>query len=294
MFDSLPRFLTTREFADLIRVKERKVYDLVATGDVPHSRATGKLLFPREAVLAWIEKCGDAPSVESDVPPVVLGSHDPLLEWAIRESNCGLASLFDGSVDGLERFARREGVASGLHIPNPEGQGWNTERVESQLAYKSIVLLEWAKRTRGLILPAGNPAGIRSISGLKGLTVVKRQETAGSHLLLMKELEAAGLRESDIVMSGPVARDERDAAQAVFNGEADAAFGLESAARQSRLSFVPLCVERFDLVVSRRDYFQPPFQKLLDFIRTERFQDRAYSLGGYDVSGLGTVHFNGY
>ncbi|MEP3304507.1 MAG: helix-turn-helix domain-containing protein, partial [Roseibium sp.] len=49
MLEDLPRYLTTRELADLIRVKERKVYDLAATGDVPHSRATGKLLFPRDA-----------------------------------------------------------------------------------------------------------------------------------------------------------------------------------------------------------------------------------------------------
>ena len=42
-----PEFLTTREVAALLRVKERKVYDLAAAGDIPCRRVTGKLLFPK-------------------------------------------------------------------------------------------------------------------------------------------------------------------------------------------------------------------------------------------------------
>ena len=47
-----PLFLTTREVADLLRVKERKVYDLAAADEIPHRRITGKLLFPRAELLA--------------------------------------------------------------------------------------------------------------------------------------------------------------------------------------------------------------------------------------------------
>ena len=43
-------YLTTKEVADLLRLKERKVYDLVAEGGIPCVRATGKLLFPRDLV----------------------------------------------------------------------------------------------------------------------------------------------------------------------------------------------------------------------------------------------------
>ncbi|MFD1696583.1 helix-turn-helix transcriptional regulator [Roseibium aestuarii] len=293
MDDDLPRYLTTREFADLIRVKERKVYDLVASGDVPHSRATGKLLFPRDAVLAWIERSSDAQLLDGEAPAVMLGSHDPLLEWAIRESRCGLACLFDGSLDGLSRFARHEGVAAGLHVPNEDGSGWNTDRVSSAFGYRPVVLMQWAQRSRGLVLASGNPAGVRDVAGLRGLRVVRRQDSAGSHILFLAALRDAGLEPHDVIMDGPMMRDEREAAQAVFTGEADAAFGLEMAARQSRLDFVPVCRERFDIVISRRDFFEPAFQTLLAFTRTPAFHDKAQALGGYDVTGLGTVHFNG-
>jgi excisionase family DNA binding protein len=47
-------FLTTRELASLLRVKERKVYDLVAAGALPVRRVTGKLLFPRDEIDVWL------------------------------------------------------------------------------------------------------------------------------------------------------------------------------------------------------------------------------------------------
>ena len=49
-----PEYLTTKEVADLLRLKERKVYDLAADEVIPCTRATGKLLFSRAAVDRWL------------------------------------------------------------------------------------------------------------------------------------------------------------------------------------------------------------------------------------------------
>ncbi|MGB1612859.1 MAG: helix-turn-helix domain-containing protein, partial [Arenicellales bacterium] len=54
MSESTDDFLTTREVALLLRVKERKVYDLVARQEIPFVKATGKLLFHRHAIEAWL------------------------------------------------------------------------------------------------------------------------------------------------------------------------------------------------------------------------------------------------
>ncbi len=64
-------------------------------------------------------------------------------------------------------------------------------------------------------------------------------------------------------------------------------------ARQFRQGFTPLIVERFDLLIWRKAYFDPPMQKLLRFCASDVFGQRAQELGGYDVTGFGTVHFNG-
>jgi len=139
-------YLTTRELAELLRIKERKVYDLAAAGDVPCSRATGKLLFPRAAVDAWVTSksvgFGSMPAAAAR-PNVFLGSHDPLLDWALRESGAGLATYFDGSLDGLERFAQGQGVATGLHVFDPPGASWRDP-------IRPVIGIPWLRVPRGL------------------------------------------------------------------------------------------------------------------------------------------------
>jgi putative molybdopterin biosynthesis protein len=295
MSTDLPRYLTTRELADLLRVKERKVYELAASGDIPCSRATGKLLFPRDEIEAWLtrHRAGPGSTTSSVRPNVFAGSHDPLLEWALRESRSGLAAFLDGSFDGLERLHRGEAIAAGVHIVEPEAGDWNRAHVEESLGGESVVLLEWAWREQGLILPSGNPREIHCFADLKGRRFIPRQPEAGTYVLFQILLDREGVSASDLELVAPPARTQTDIAAAVADGKADAGLGLACVARQFRLEFIPLTRERFDIIVYRRPYFDAPFQRLMDFCRSPAFSTRANELGGYDVSGFGRVHYNG-
>ncbi len=51
-------------------------------------------------------------------------------------------------------------------------------------------------------------------------------------------------------------------------------------------------IERLDLVLRRRDYFEPGVQALLAFARSPEMREHAATLGGYDVSATGRVVFN--
>jgi molybdate-binding protein len=254
----------------------------------------GKLLFPRQAIEAWLAESssGYTPTMPAHGPSVVLGSHDPLLEWALRESRSGLATFFDGSFDGLDRFAQNEGVATGLHVFDPASKEWNIPVVRERFARQRIVLVEWAWRERGMIVAAKSEKKISGIAALKGMRVVPRQPEAGSQGLFMHLLAEAGLGPKDVSFTAP-ARSETDAAVAVYEGVADAAFGLKGLARQHGLGFVPIVKERFDLLVDRRSWFEPPMQRFLEFCRTDGFLARASEQHGYDASGFGRVHFNG-
>lgn len=291
--DLTSRYLTTKELADLLRIKERKVYELAASGEVPCSRATGKLLFPRDKVDAWLEDNSSGPTTSSAAaaPAVMLGSHDPLLDWAMRESRCGLAAYFDSSIDGLERFANHEGIATGLHIPDPLSDDWNVAAVKQALSSRDVVVMEWAKRQRGLILPPDNPAAVSTLSDVKSLRLAARQPEAGSQILFAKLLEADGIAAQDVNWTKP-ARSEADAALMVQDGSADIAFGLASVATQLRLEFVPALQERYDLVVDRRAWFEPSMQTLAAFCRSPALAARAAALSGYDISGQFQVHYN--
>jgi excisionase family DNA binding protein len=284
-------YLTTRELADLLRIGERKVYDLAASGEVPCVRAVGKLLFPRADITAWLAASRSGPNVAAPpLPPILAGSHDPLLDWALRESRSGLASFYDGSYDGLDRLATRNAQAAGLHIREPDG--WNRETLRETLGEAPVVLVEIARRQRGLLLAPGL-TGITGVADLVGRRIVLRQNSAASQREFETQLDAAGLTRDDISALPTRARTEEELAVALHDRKAEAGFGLGALARLYGLTFVPLSVERFDLAVWRRAWFDPPMQKLMAFLASDACAARAAELPGYDLSGLGTIHHNG-
>ena len=286
--DSKPAFLTTREVADLLRVKERKVYEMAADGALPCRKVTGKLLFPRaeiDALLAGGAEAADRP------PNVVAGSHDPLLDWAIRETGAGLATLFDGSLDGLARVEAGGAVAAGLHVPEPDG--WNRALVAARMAGRGFVLLTWATRQQGLILAPDMEGEIASVADLAGKRLVQRQPSAGAGLLFARLLREAGLAAGDVTVLPDLARTETEAAAMVAAGQAEAAPGLEAMARQFGLPFLPTALERFDLLVSRQAWFEPPLQALWRFSQRPGLARKAASRGGYDLTGQWQVQWNG-
>jgi putative molybdopterin biosynthesis protein len=295
MTRQLPCYLTTREVANLIRLKERKIYDLVAAREIPFVRVTGKLLFPSALIEAWLVRnveFGRALAEIAPRPPICAGSHDPLLDWSLREAHTGIAVAFGGSLDGLQRMARGQAIMAGVHLPDQAEDSWNREHVRRMLVGQPVVLIEWARRTQGLIVAANNPLGLQSVKHLKGRRVMGRQQQAGAFVLLETLLHKAGVGLADLTLIEPPALTEADVAAAVAEGQADAGLGIASVAHQYRLGFVPLVEERYDLVLWRAAYFEEPFQKLLAFTRTQHFAERAAALRGYDVTGLGRVHFN--
>lgn len=291
-------FLTTKEVAAYLRLKERRVYELVRQRAIPCTRVTGKLLFPRAEIDLWL-----AENLEGEVaavaPPVIAGSHDPLLDWAVKESGCGLALLPGGSQDGIARLGRGEAVLAGLHLRDPDGGDFNIAAVEAALAEQRLgpgtLLLEWAWRQQGLVLPAGNPAGIRGLKDMavQGAKVMGRQDGAGSQQLLARLLADENLSIADLNLVPETARGETDLGLAILEGRAEAGLAVEAVARPLQLDFLPLARERYDLLLRRRDYFEAPFQTLLAFAQSVEFKNRAEALGGYGISALGTMRFNG-
>lgn len=284
-------YLTTKELADLLRIGERKAYDLASSGEVPCVRAMGKLLFPRSEVIAWLNASRSGPQVaEPPLPPIIAGSHDPLLDWALRESGSGLATYYDGSFDGLNRLGSRSAQAAALHIH--EDGGFNTQSLRDALGEAPVVLVEIAQRQRGLLL-SPETSDIAGFADLKGRRVVLRQNSAASQRLFDAELTTHGLTRDDLTALPTCARTEEELAITLHDNKAEAGFGLGALASLYNLHFVPTHSERLDLAIWRRAYFDDPMQKLLRFIRSDQFRTRASEFGGYDLTGLGQVHHNG-
>nr|WP_027335302.1 helix-turn-helix transcriptional regulator [Halomonas sp. HL-48] len=288
-------YLTTSEVAAYLRLKERKVYDLVRQGQIPCSRVTGKLLFPRQQVDLWVLNHLEGDQAQRQPPPaVVAGSQDPLLEWAIRESQSDLASLCHGSGDGVRRLLESRAMVAGVHLLDPASGRYNQPMQLGLGGVRDLVVLRWATRCQGLLIAADNPLGITGVADLArpDVRVAHRQPGAGAAQLLAYLLAQAGIAETSVHWVTHPSLNEDDLALSVLQGEADVGLGVEAAARRQQLEFIPLFDEQFDVMMHRRSYFEPSVQALLAFTRTPRFAERAEALGGYDISQLGNVVYN--
>jgi excisionase family DNA binding protein len=289
--------MTVSEVADYLRVRERTVYELVRTQRIPSCKLSGKLLFPKRLIELWVAQSADYPQAATHLsapPPVIAGSHDLLLEWSVRESGCELAISVGGSTAGMHRLLAGQAVACGLHLIDAATGEYNAAVLTRSLPGLDFVVIEWAKRQQGLVLAPGNPAKIGSITDLRkrGIRVATRQPGSGTALLLSKLLGDAGLTMDDIKTTIRPLNSHTDVADAVRQGKADTGLAIEAVAREQGLDFLPLAWERYDLVVRRMEYFEPPLQRLFAFARTDLFREHAKSLGGYDVANTGTVIFN--
>lgn len=293
--------MSTKEVADYLRLKERKIYDMVAQGDIPHSRVSGKLLFPRTLVDEWVKQstAGTAITAMRNAPAVIAGSSDPLLEWAVRESRCGLATMTYGSMDGVDRLVAGSACAAAMHIPSVGGSAKpggdrNIALANERLSHLDCVLLEWAKREQGLVVAAGNPHKIGNLADLTKpkLRVVVRQPGAGSYLLFLQLLTESRIDPDKLKIVQPAAQTEIDIASAILDGRADAGLAVRAVARQFHLDFIPLTIERLDIAVLRASFFDAPWQALMAFTGKPAFKRYAQTLAGYDIHGLGKVMWN--
>jgi excisionase family DNA binding protein len=291
----MPELLTTDEAAEYLRLSERKLYELVAERAVPCSKVTGRWLFPRASLDRWVSAGLIAPAALAQVaaPPIVGGSHDPLLEWALRESNSGLASLPEGSEEGLRRLTRGEVMVAAIHLHRLDGddETANLETVADAAGLHDAVVIAFARREQGILVAPGNPLGLSDMASIatSRARMAQRPAGAGAQLLLLALLARAGIALDDLKLAKPAFPTGPDIAQAIRAGRIDCGIATRSVARSAGLDFLPLAWERFDLVLRQRDYFMKGPQALFDFMRQQVLRDRANELGGYDVSDTGAV-----
>jgi excisionase family DNA binding protein len=291
----MPELLTTDEAAEYLRLSERKLYELVANRGVPCSKVTGRWLFPRTALDRWVSAglIAHAALAQVVAPPIMGGSHDPLLEWALRESNSGLASLPEGSEEGLRRLTRSEVMITAIHLHRLDGddETANLDAVADAPGLYDAVVLSFARREQGILVAPGNPLGLSDMASIatSRARMAQRPTGAGAQLLLLALLARAGIALDEMKLAKPAFPTGPDIAQAIRAGRIDCGIATRSVARSAGLDFLPLAWERFDLVLRQRDYFMKGPQALFDFMRQQVLRDRANELGGYDVGDIGAV-----
>ncbi len=293
-------FLTTSEAAEYLRLGERKLYELVTSGAIPCSKVTGKWLFPRHELDVWVLSGLARPSgmMAVDPPPIVGGSQDDLLEWSLRESGSGLASLNEGTMRGVDRLLRGEVMATAIHFHGDEVSSDadgdpNIAAMRNTPGLHDAVLVGVVRREQGLLVAPGNPKHLQGLPDVlaSGAKVAVRQAGAGAQLLLEELLARIGASPKNLHRLEPACLTGPDLAAAIRAGQADCGIATRGAANSAGLDFVPLLWESFDLLMRQRSFFRPAMQALIGFLGSERLRQRASELTGYDTAPAGQIRF---
>lgn len=290
------RLFTTSEAAEYLRIKERKLYELVSEEAVPCTKATGKWLFPKHELDRWLSDSLTRPDgmKHAEPMPIVGGSHDPLLEWALRESQCGLATLPEGSGAGLQRFIAGKLVAVAIHLHAlDDDRDANIEAMRNEPNLHQAVLVAFGRREQGIVVAQGNPLGLSRVRDFanKNVRLAVRPTGAGAQLLLGALLHREKIDPAKLNIVSPPCPTGSDIAQAIRNGHADCGIATRSVANAAGLDFVSLVWERFDLVMSQREYFRSPLQVFLSFLKTPEMKQHADDSGGYDIAMAGEIRY---
>jgi molybdate-binding protein/DNA-binding XRE family transcriptional regulator len=257
-------------------------YAVEAHGQTSGAMVRVKLSRDRQAIEQAISVAGCDPAI------FLAGEH-----MRRRKDQTSVVGWTMGSMAALRALQQGEVHVAGLHLLDPATGESNLPFLRGALKSSNYEVVTFATWEEGLLVCAGNPKSIRTISDVVDphVTVVNREEGAGARLLLDQRLRAAGINYHQVRGYGTIVASHFEVARAIASGQADVGIGIRSAAQLFELDFVPLQAARYDLVVPKTYLkLHPTLAHLFETLVSRQFRNEIESLGGYDTSETGTLH----
>ena len=286
------------EWANLVNRAETYLLESLSLGHSPaHAEAALAAAISRWQDLRRPASPPDAAVRANRQEGVVrfVGSHDLSVELLGRSllertPSVTLSLDFIGSLGGLMALARGEADVAGTHLWDELTGAYNVPFVQRVLPNRKVMLLNLVQRVQGLILPAGNPGGLRSIADLARPEVrfVNRQPGSGTRVWLDIRLRHEGVPSDGIFGYEQEESTHLGVAREVAEGRANAGVGISAAAAAYGLGFVPLGEERYDLVIPWEIWDTAALVALREVVTSSHFKEAILALGGYDVSLTGS------
>lgn len=254
-------------------------------------QAQARLAPQIEALRGDIERAFSTAFDDSAHVLTLYASHDAALS-ALREQTARqglhLDIRFMGSVDAIAALNAGRCTMAGFHtLEQPGRQSVAARTYRSLLKPGLHKLIGFAHRTQGLMVAPGNPLRITALTDLTrdGLRYVNRAEGTGTRVLLDELLAQAGLQASDLQGYASQEPSHTAVAQAVASNAGDAGLGIEAAAREKGLGFVPLVQERYHLVCLKSELPSPAVAALLTALKSAEWQTTLHQVPGYSGKG---------
>jgi putative molybdopterin biosynthesis protein len=176
---------------------------------------------------------------------------------------------------------------AGAHLRGRSGD-YNTGPA-AELLREGADVIGFCSWREGLVLRPEQEAQVGDVADVVsgGLRLVNRKPGAEARRVLDRELDSLGVSGSGLPGYDTTVAGHLDVAAAIAAGLADAGVASEPAALAYGLAFVPLTVERFDLVIPARQTGTREVQGLLRVLSSSWLLGQLASLPGYDVTQCG-------
>ena len=293
---------------EFLRVKLGQVGDRIVATPLPRgagmitslTEADGIIRIPSQAEgikdndPVQAELLRPLPAIRNTI--VIVGSHDNTLDVLADQLRAGdgaltLSSSHVGSMGGLMAVKRGVCHLAGTHLLDTETGEYNLSYVKRYLSDTPVQLVNLVMRDQGLIIPKGNPKGIKGIEdlGRDDIVFMNRQGGSGTRILLDYRLGQLGLSPEQINGYTSEEFTHMNVAVAVLSGTADAGLGINAAAKALNLDFIPVVTEQYDLIIPQVYFESTNIQVLLETINTAAFKTRVEALGGYSTVRTGSI-----
>jgi molybdate transport repressor ModE-like protein len=219
---------------------------------------------------------------------LVHASHDiALLKLRERlDRHLAVDLRFEGSLHSLDSLARGDCDIAGFHMPHPPALlGPLLAEFGARLNAREHYVVWLLSRYQGLMVAKTVTRRIRGLQDLVrlGLKVVNRERGSGTRLLFDALLGSEGLAAASIKGYDHEELTHMATAATVRAGMADAAFGIEAAARAHGLGFVRLVTEHYYLACRRKTPARIAVDTMVATAQSSAFARAVARIGGYDT-----------
>ena len=211
---------------------------------------------------------------------LAIGSHDMTLDvvnqlLATHKQERRLSSANVGSLGGLIALRRGEAHLAGAHLLDPETGRYNESYIARYLADVAVKRVVLVCRSQGLIVPKGNPKGLKTLADVArdDVQFTNRQRGAGTRVLFDYQLGLAGIDAEQVRGYEHEEYTHLGVASRVVGGRADCGLGIEAAAVALDLDFVPLFTEQYELIIPEKFVESPLLVPLFDVINGAQFRE---------------------
>jgi putative molybdopterin biosynthesis protein len=222
----------------------------------------------------------------------VRASHDmalPVLQRHIADTaDLHIEITFQGSVDALRSLNERQCLIAGFHVPVLDAAAPIFAKALKPLLKPSLhTLIGCSRRTQGLMMRRDFAARVHEFTDIANLDLrfVNRQPGSGTRMLIDNLMQRHAVAPDAVPgYDEHVEHSHVAVALCIASGVADVGVGVEAAALEFGLHFVPLVEENYFLGCLKEDLSRPAIDRLRAVLASSRWRAILAGLPGYRPS----------